>query len=392
MTDETAVIQHAINSCPKGGVVELTRGTYISGSLYLKSDMTLKIDHGATIKGTENDGEYPIINTRIGGLEMPHPAALINAIDCQHTCITGEGTIDGSGKKWWDYFWKMRQQYGRGIDFKVLRPRLVCFTRCQDSSISKLTLQNPPFWTLHLLYSNHIRVDGLTIRAPRKAPSSDGIDVDSSNDISIAHCDIACDDDNISVKAGRDADGLRVNKPSENITIRDCHFGAGGGVAMGSETAGGIRHVLVDHCTFDGSGAAVRIKSMPGCGGVVEDITYQNITAKNVRSPIEINLTWGGDDWKKSVDPKFAARVPAALGTPHVRNIHILNLSATDCPTAGIIYGLPNSPISDVQFVNVHISSDRGLGISHTDNLNFNGLTIQTKIGPAIVLHSTSKK
>lgn len=377
-TDDTKAIQAAIDRCPPGGTVELSPGTYMSGSIFLKSNMTFRIDKGAILKGTENDSEYPIVPSRIAGIEMPNPACLVNATDCTNTVLTGHGVIDGSGKKWWDYFWQQRKLRGRGVDFQVLRPLLVGFTRCSNCKITDLTLRNPAMWTLHVLYSHDIDVQGLTIRAPRHAPSSDGIDVDSSQDIHISHCDIACDDDNISLKAGRDSDGLRVNKPCHDVTIRDCTFGAGSGVAMGSETAGGIYDVLVDHCTFKGTGAVVRIKSMMGRGGTVRDITYQNITAVNVRSPIEINLAWGGSDWKKFVDPKFAAPVPPAIGTPHVRAIHIRNLTATDCPTAGIIFGLPNSPVTNVTFDHVDISAKKPLRTRNIRDINFAGLHVQT--------------
>lgn len=391
LADDTRAIQRAIDHCPKDGCVQLSAGTYISGALFLKSNITFALSAGATLKGTTNNAEYPSEQTRIAGIETTHPSCLMNATNCTHVSLAGRGTIDGSGQKWWDYFWKMRKERGRGVDFQVLRPRLVCFTRCSDCQISGLHLINSPFWNLHLLYSHNISVVGLTIRepSPHRAPSSDGIDVDSSHDVTISKCDIACDDDDISIKSGRDADGLRVNIPSENVTIRDCHFGTGGGVAMGSETAGGIRHVLVENCRFDGTGAAVRIKSMPGRGGTVEDITYRDISAKNVRSPIEINLAWGGDDWKKFVAPRFAARVPTELGTPHVRDIHIINLTARDCPTAGFIYGLSNSPVSDIHFDNVDIQATRGLDLRNVGSLDLNGLRIQTQSGPA-TLHSHS--
>src|SRR5207248_3094364 len=290
--NDTAAIQKAIDACADagGGVVRIPAGTFRSGSLFLKSHVTLQLGKDAILQGSTDDADYPIIDTRIAGLEMKHPAALVNAIDCEDVAVVGAGTIDGSGQKWWDVFWKTRAERGRGVDFQVLRPRLVCFTRCKNVRVSGLSLQNPAFWTLHILYSNNVEIDGLTIRAPspHKAPSSDGIDIDSSSDVRVSRCDISCDDDDICVKSGRDSDGLRVNNPSENISITDCTIGAGGGISMGSETAGGIRNVTVLRCTFTGTGGAAWIKSMPGRGGVVENITFEDITATSVRSPIDI--------------------------------------------------------------------------------------------------------
>jgi polygalacturonase len=384
---DTQAIQQAIDRCAEsgGGTVTLRGGTFTSGSLFLRSHVSLRLERDAILNGSTDDADYPTIDTRIAGLEMKHPAALVNAIDCTDVALLGEGTIDGSGKKWWDRFWQYRAEHGKGIDFEVPRPRLVCFTRCQRARVSGLTLQNPPFWCLHILYSADLDIDGLTIRAPKKAASSDGIDVDSSRDVRISRCDIACDDDCISIKAGRDADGLRVNRPSENVTIADCTFGAGEGVAMGSETAGGIRNVIVRRCTFDGSKEAIRIKTAPGRGGVVENIAYEDLTIRRVARPIEIVMNWGGDGWKKHVDPKFAVLVPADKAMPIVRGIHLRNVSATDCPTAGVITGLRESPPTDVTFENVHLSAGRGLSVSNAPELNFAGLKIDAAEGPEII-------
>jgi polygalacturonase len=391
---DTQTIQHAIDRCAEasGGTVTLRGGTFTSGSVFLKSHVTLRLERDAILKGSLDDADYPTIDTRIAGLEMKHPAALVNAIDCTDVALVGDGTIDGSGKKWWDRFWQYRVDHGKGIDFEVPRPRLVCFTRCQRVHVSGLTLQNPPFWCLHFLYSEHVDVEGLTIRAPKKAPSSDGIDIDSSRDVRISGCDIACDDDCISIKAGRDADGLRVNRPSENVTISDCTFGAGEGVAMGSETAGGIRNVVVRRCSFDGSKEAIRIKTTPGRGGVVENIVYEDLSIRHVTRPIEIVMRWGGDDWKKHVDPKFAAPVPPDKATPIVRGIHLRNVSAADCPSAGVIQGLREQPPADVTFENVHLSAARGLTVANAPDLDFAGLKIDAADGPEILTRGTDSQ
>jgi polygalacturonase len=385
--NDTAAIQKTIDDCGAagGGVVSIPAGTYLSGSLFLKNYVTLQIEKDATLKGIEDDAAYPIIDTRVAGLEMKHPAALVNAIDCTDVAVVGAGTVDGSGKRWWELFWKTRDERGRGVDFQVLRPRLICFTRCTNVTVSGLFLQNPPFWCLHILYSSNVDIDGLTIRAPKRAASSDGIDIDSSSDVRISRCDIGCDDDDIAIKSGRDADGLRVNKPSENIIISDCTIWEGAGISMGSETAGGIRNVTVRRCQFNGTGGAARIKSMPGRGGVVENITFEEITATNVRSPLDINLSWGGNDWKQFVDPKFAEPVPEETGTPHVRNILIQNFTANGGATGGSLVGLPNSPLKEITFQNVYISSQRGLTIRNAPELSLEGLTVEAKQGDNII-------
>ncbi len=200
----------------------------------------------------------------------------------------------------------------------------------------------------------------------------------------ITKCDISCDDDVICVKSGRDADGLRVNRPSENITISDCVIGEGGGISMGSETAGGIRHVLVKNCTFKGTAAAARVKSMPGRGGVVEDITFDGLTATDVRSVIDINSAWGGSDWKKFVDPKFLVDM-GEKGTPTFREIHLKNITATNCAAAGVLHGLPESVLTKITFENVKIDARRGMTVSNVKDVDYGGLQISAQEGDPIV-------
>jgi polygalacturonase len=384
---DTQAVQAAIDRCAASGggvVVVPAGGRYVCGSLFLKSGVTLRVEKGATILGSEEKGDYPMIDTRIAGLEMKHPAALVNAIDCQHVGIDGGGVIAGRGKVWWDWFWKTREERGRGVDFQVHRPRLVCFTRCQGVKVSGVTLKDPAFWTLHLLYSKDVDVEGITVRAPKKAASSDGIDVDSSSDVRIRRCDISCDDDDIALKAGRDADGLRVNRPTENVTIEDCKVGMGAGVAMGSETAGGIRHVVVRNCAFDGSGAAARLKSYPGRGGVVEDIRFENLDAKNVKTAVNIDMTWGGSDWKKFVEPRFAADT-GERGVPRFRDILVKNLKARGAASAGVVRGLKSSRVEGVVFENVDIEAKKGLVVENVGEMDLSGLRVKVSEGEEII-------
>jgi hypothetical protein len=250
--------------------------------------------------------------------------------------------------------------------------------------VSGVTLKDPAFWTLHLLYSKDVDVEGITVRAPKKAASSDGIDVDSSSDVRIRRCDISCDDDDIALKAGRDADGLRVNRPTENVTIEDCTFGMGAGVAMGSETAGGIRHVVVRNCTFDGSGAAARVKSYPGRGGVVEDIRFENLDATNVKTAVNIDMTWGGSDWKKFVEPRFAADT-GERGVPRFWDILVKDLKARGAASAGVVRGLKNSRVEGVVFENVDIEAKKGLVVENVGEMDLRGLRVKVSEGEEII-------
>lgn len=217
--------------------------------------------------------------------------------------------------------------------------------------------------------------EDLHITADHSIPSSDGIDIDSSTHVRVSRVFIDVNDDCISIKSGKDADGLRVNRPSENILIENSHFAYGhGGVAMGSETSGGIRDVEVRDCIADsGNWAPIRFKSQPSRGGVVENITYRNLTLHNTRQAFEFTLEW------RMVPPL----APPANPLPIVRNVHIINVSG-DVATIGIIHGLAGSPIQGITFEDSHITADKGFRLDHARNVNLKGLTLDVKTGPPI--------
>jgi polygalacturonase len=257
VTLDTAAIQKAIDAAGKArGTVVLKPGIYISGSLFLKSGVTLRVDEGVTIQGAQVQAAYPVMPTRVAGIEMIWPAALINVYEQTDVTISGKGVINGNGKMWWDKYWKIRREdyEPKGIrwaaDYDCQRPRLIQIFKSSNVNLTGLTLKRSGFWTVHICYSHDVAVDGITIRnngsgaTGDKGPSTDGIDIDSSVGVMVQNCDIECNDDAICLKAGRDADGLRVNRPVEKVTIRNSTIRAGAaGVTFGSETSGGIRDI-----------------------------------------------------------------------------------------------------------------------------------------------------
>ena len=173
------------------------------------------------------------------------------------------------------------------------------------------TLHNQAIWCLFVLYSEDVEIDGVNITAAHNIPSSDGMDIDSSKHVHITNAFIDDDDDCISIKAGKDADGLRVNRPSDDILIENSHFAYGqGGVAMGSETSGGIRNVTVLNCLMDSDNwTPIRFKSQPSRGGVVENITYKNIVLHGTREAFDMNMEW------RMVGPRMPDSNPLPRGT-----------------------------------------------------------------------------
>jgi polygalacturonase len=386
-TVNTAVIQAAIDGCAAsgGGVIVVPKGTFITGALFLKQGVNLCVERDGVLKGSQNTNDYPWIDTRIAGLEMKWPAALVNADGLTGLEISGPGTIDGSGERWWRDYWQTREQEKGDVDphFKVGRPRLVHIIRSQKVVVRDLSLKNPAFWNLQLTYCDGVEVSNLTIRAhsePLRAASSDGIDIDSTRNVLITGCDIECDDDAICLKSGRDADGLRVNRPTENVVIRKCRVGpAAGLVVFGSETAGGIRNVKVYDCKASpGCGEVVRFKTRMGRGGVVEDVLYENIDAEGVRAVFSFNMDAFGTTW---LPEEFRTPVSPEKGTPVFRNIQVRNLRARNCTAAGRLVGLAESPLRGLTLENVDIQAHSGFTVRHTlglrfDNVKVNGKTV----------------
>src|ERR1035441_27984 len=328
-TLDTAAIQKAIDAAAKAGngVVVFKPGVYLSGALFLKSRMELRLDEGSEIRGVQDLAAYPVMQTRVAGIEMQWPSALINVYQQSHVKIGGKGTIDGDGKIWWDKYWKMRRDEYEpkglrwAVDYDCQRPRLIQVYKSTDIDLQGLTLKRPGFWTVHICYSQRVTVDGLVIRdnTDGRGPSTDGVDIDSSSDVLVAHCDIDCNDDAICLKAGRDADGLRVNRPTERVRIYENAVRAGArrdaagrrvtrptervriydnpvrggaaGVTIGSETSGGIRDVEVKGLTVLGAvPAGILFKSASTRGGTIENINIGNVTTVGVATPVSITL------------------------------------------------------------------------------------------------------
>jgi polygalacturonase len=380
-TLNTKAIQSTIDKCAKsgGGTVVVPPGIFVTGSIFLKQGVNLYVEKGGVLKGSSDTNDYPWINTRIAGFEMKWPAALVNADGVTNLQLTGEGTIDGSGERWWHEYWTARAAEKNDIDphFKIGRPRLVHIIRSKNILVKDLLMKDSAFWNLQLTYCDGIEVNHLTVRAPAGAASSDGIDIDSSRNVLITGCDIICDDDAICLKAGRDADGLRVNRPTENVEVRDCHVGhAGGLVVFGSETSGGIRHVRVHDCRADnGCSDLVRFKTRMGRGGVVEDVVYENIQAEGVRQVLSFNMDAFSTTW---VPEEFRAPAPVELGTPIFRDITVRNFKVKNCASAGHVIGLADSPIKNLKLENLEISSDKGFTMRNIrglvcDNVMVNG-------------------
>jgi len=400
-TINTQAIQRAIDAAAKtSSTVVFKPGVYLTGALFLKSGMHFRVDEGVTIRGVQDLSAYPEMPTRIAGIEMTWPAALINVYEQSNVELLGKGIIDGDGKYWWDKYWALRKEYdAKGLrwaaDYDCKRVRLIQVYKSQNVAIRDLNLQRSGFWTVHLCYSSNINVDGVVIRnnIGGRGPSTDGIDLDSSSDVSIAHADIECNDDAICMKAGRDADGIRVNRPTTNVTVRDCTVRVGaGGFTIGSETSGGIHNVTVSGLTvFSGAPRGIIIKSAKTRGGTVDQIRISNVTLDGVATPVDVGLNWNPsysyahipdgianvpDYWRVLATP-----VPPDKGLPHVRGVQISNLKATGAKQAFSVNAYSNDPIENFTLDNIDIQAQTAGTIANARDWTFSNVILRTADG-----------
>jgi len=379
-TINTKAIQKAIDDCAAkgGGIVTFKPGTYVSGSIFVKSNVVLQIDKGVLILGSQNFNDYPDINTRIAGIEMIWPAALINLIDVKNAAITGKGIVNARGKFCWDKYWAMRKEYdAKGlrwiVDYDVKRVRTVLVQNSEDVTVKELTFKNAGFWTVQLLYSKQVTVEGVIIKNNEdgSGPSTDGIDIDSSTWVLIQNCDIDCNDDNFCLKAGRDWDGLRVNKPTAYVVIRKSVARRGAGlVTFGSETSGGINHILATDLYARHTDNGLRVKSAFNRGGVVEDIYFQNSILDSIRTVFQFNLNWYPaysyselpkgyvydsipEHWKKMLHKV----TPPEKGIPSAKNFYINNITANHAQTVFDAVGYQQSTLNNFVFTNSTVSA-----------------------------------
>ena len=267
----------------------------------------------------------------------------------ENAALTGEGFIDCRGKVFWDKYWAMREEYEKKnlrwiVDYDCKRVRGVLVSNSKHITLKDFTLVRTGFWACQILYSDHCSVSGLTINnnVGGHGPSTDGIDIDSSTNILVENCDVDCNDDNICIKAGRDADGLRVNRPTENVVVRNCIARKGAGLlTCGSETSGSIRNVLAHDLIAYGTGSVLRLKSSMNRGGTVENIYVTGVEADSVSNVLEVDLNWHPKYSYSKLPVEYESREipahwkimltpvePKGKGYPHFRNVYFSHVRA----------------------------------------------------------------
>ena len=365
---DTGALQAAIDKCAQGagGTVHLAAGTYLSGPLTLRSHVRLQLDKGATLLGTPDMAQYPIREDA-----KWRRVSLLHADHVEDIAITGEGTIDGGGKVWWEA--QMARKKGSPEN---PRPLLIDLTNSKKILIDGVTIQNSPQYNITAFWCDGLTVRNVRILNPgRGAPNTDGIDPVSTSHVLIEHDLIDTGDDNVAIKSGLVERG-DPNVPSTDITIRDCDFRNGHGLSVGSETAGGVRNLTVERVKFTGTRQGIRIKSARGRGNDIGNFTYRDITMDGVETPIQITEYYTGGSKEETQ--------PVTEHTPRFHDFTIENVTATGAKQAGVIEGLPESPVKNVVLKNVNITAQKGMTIKDAQ-ITEEGLVVHAADGPAIV-------
>jgi polygalacturonase len=347
-------------------VVHFAAGTYLSAPLTLRSHTHLALDKGATLLGSADMADYPIRQ------DAPwRRVSLLHAENVEDIAITGEGTIDGNGKVWWDA--QLNRQKGSKEN---QRPLLIDLTHSKQILIEGVTIQNSPQYNITAFWCDGLTVRNVRILNPgRGAPNTDGIDPVSTSHVLIEHDLIDTGDDDVAIKSGLMERG-DPNVPSTDIVIRDCTFKAGHGLSIGSETAGGVRNVTVERVTFSGTRQGIRIKSARGRGNDIGNFTYRDIQMDGVETPIQITSYYTG---VVQDDPGQ----PMTEHTPKFHDITIENVKAIGAKNAAVIMGLPESPIRNLLLRNVDISAKGGVVVQYAE-ISEHGLVIKPASGPPV--------
>jgi len=374
----TPFIQHAIDHVAGsgGGTVVVPRGVFRTGAVFLKSGVNLHLSRGAVLQGSANVADYPRRDTRIEGHTEPWCPAIVNASRIDHLRITGPGMIRGGGKPFWDAFWNQYNADHKTKNLDVYRPRNIFLEDCHDVVVQGIRLRDSGFWNLHLFRCRHVKIEGVDIRAPYPSPSTDGVDVDSSQDVEITDCHISVNDDCVAIKGNKGpfAADMQEIPPVERIRVRRCTFGFGHGVLTIGSEACVVRDVLVEDCTVKHAANAketnvvARLKLRPDTPQHYEDIHWRNIRVEGCCELIAIKAWTQYFDLKGQKPPKQV-----------VKNISISNVKGR-LAHFGEISGPKSATVSNVRLENInvrHMSERKGEKIAPPVVLKANRLRLK---------------
>ncbi|TJZ62134.1 glycoside hydrolase family 28 protein [Sphingobacterium olei] len=356
-----------------GGTLIVKVGNHFTGRLELKSNIHLYLEEDALIEfKSEIEAFLPVVFTRNEGIELYSLGACIYANNAKNIAITGKGKLIGPGKG------KVRERTmthdvienlvladtpvenriydGKTADY-IFPPALIAPINCENVFIEGISLERSAFWNIVPTYCENVIIRGVNIHSIG-IQRGDGIDIESSRNVLIEYCTFNTGDDCIALKAGRGDDGLRVNRPTENVVVRYCLAERGhGGLTVGSETAGQVQQVYVHDCAFDGTDVGIRFKTRRPRGGGGNNMFFENIRMNVVHSALRWDMLGSATHVGNAASRDHQVK-PNRL-TPRFSDITIRKVlieKAADCIK---IDGIPESMLENVRFSNIHAAAER---------------------------------
>ncbi|HTL10783.1 MAG TPA: glycoside hydrolase family 28 protein [Chitinophagaceae bacterium] len=428
ITLNTKSITAAINACAAkgGGVVLVPAGAWLTGPLVLKSNVNLCLAANALLQFTTDFNQYPLVSGNWEGLPAVRNQSPISAENASNIAITGEGIIDGGGDAWravkkekltatqWTKLiasggvlsedqktWYPTQKSFKGFQTKdagvlkegktaadfedikdFLRPNLLVLTNCKRILLQGISFQNSPAWCLHPLLCEDLTVRNVYVKNPWYAQNGDGIDIESCKNVLLEKNTFDVGDDGICIKSGRDAEGRKRNRPTENVIIRNCIvYHAHGGFVIGSEMSGGARNIFVNDCSFIGTDIGLRFKTTRGRGGVVEKIFIRNINMKDIAGEaILFDMYYMAKDPVPLAGEKRELPVvetkPVDETTPVFRNFRIRNINCNGASKAIFVRGLPEMHVTDIIMQDMVLKTTRGIDLQEASQLTLKNIQL----------------
>lgn len=369
-----------------GGRIVIPSGKWITGAIHLKSNVNLHLEEGAYVEFSTDFEDYlPAVYGILNGARLFSASHFLYALRCENIAITGSGTFDGRGDAWWYmkdlegglYDLARCAKEGVPVEKRVydkkedgVRPRFLQFVECENVLIEGVTFKDSPSWTVHPAWCKNITVRDIKIINPLDAPNTDGINLESCKRGLVERCEVSGGDDMVCLKAGKDEDAWEVGIPCEDIEVRYCHSKCSkGGLTIGSEMSACVRNAYIHDCTFGRISNGIRIKSMKGRRGVVENIDYENLTLDiGVDHAISITMKYNGeplDDQSKPLE-----------NMPVIRNISVENLVCKNSNKGIFIEGIKGYEMENFYLKNIEVTSANPIHIEGAKNVNFENLTL----------------
>lgn len=423
----TGSINKAIAACSAkgGGVVLIPQGLWLTGPVVMKSNVNLHVSREALLQFTDDKSQYKLVEGNYEGHVAVRNESPISGTNLTNIAITGEGIVDGHGEVWraiskerlteaeWKKLvasggevsengktWYPSASYVKGLQTpgagilgqgKTLadnepmkdffRPNMLVLTNCKKVLLQGVTLQNSPAWDIHTLLCEDLNVQNVRVRNNWNAQNGDGIDVESCKNVLIEGSTFDAGDDGICIKSGRDEEGRKRGKPTENVVVRNnVVYRAHGGFVIGSEMSGGARNIFVYDCTFIGTDIGLRFKTTRGRGGVVENIFIKNISMRAIlHEAILFDMYYGGKSPGEDDVVKDEAKIPVTEATPSFRNFYVNNVACNGVEKALMIRGLPEMSIKGIHIENSTFQADKGADIIEGQDVSLKNVYLQSK-------------